>query len=96
MQKKFKIQKLHPQTIKNKLSTRKAANICRSLANSGIRIESPLQYVVWKAVMAKAKKMETVIEEIYKVNCFCLHFDEKNIVEYQVVCLQLPKVYLLR
>ena len=91
MQKKFKIQKIHPQTIKNKLSTRKAANICRSHANSGIRIESPLQYVVWKAVMAKAMKMETLIDEKNKINGFCLHFDGKKInnVEYQIVCLQI-------
>ena len=40
-------------SIKDKMSTRKAAKVCKSIAEEGISIPTPSHYGVWKKVMAQ-------------------------------------------
>ena len=49
--------------IKQKLSTRKAINICSSIASSGIDIPTPSQCGFWKRKMVEAKKRKKSLSD---------------------------------
>ena len=53
-------------SIKDKMSTRKAAKVCKSIAEEGINIPTPSQYGVWKKVMAQSNLMKEKIKKVVK------------------------------
>lgn len=73
-----------------KVSTKKAAKICKELAESGIQIATPSQPGVYKAVIKSAERKEKMLKETLKNENWCLHFDGKKIgnKELQVMFLK--------
>lgn len=72
------------------ISTRKAAKICEELAQSGIKISTPSQPAIYKAVMKSAEQKEELLKKQLKEENWCLHFDGKKIngKEVQVILLK--------
>ena len=60
-----------------KLSTKKAHIFCKTLAKSGICLQTPTQSGVYKAV-TKAEKLKNHCMETFKNEKWTLHFDRKE------------------
>jgi len=78
---------------KQSLSTNKASNVCRNLAEDGNDVPTPTQSGVWRRVIQDGEKKKIQIKMIIaNEKTFCIHFDGKRLsnIEYQVVCFQSP------
>lgn len=72
------------------VSTRKAAKICKELAVSGVKIATPSQPAIYKAVIKSSNQKEEILKATLKNESWCLHFDGKKInkKEIQVIVLK--------
>lgn len=72
------------------VSTKKAAKICKHLAESGVNISTPSQAGIYKAVMKSAERQEIFYLETLQNELWCIHFDGKKIddKEIQVIVLK--------
>jgi hypothetical protein len=73
-----------------RVSTRKAAKICKQLALDGVNIPTPSQAGVYKSVFKEASKLKKEMMKNLNTEQWSLHFDGKrlNENEYQVVVLK--------
>lgn len=72
------------------VSTKKAAKICKHLAESGVNISTPPQAGTYKAVMKSAERQEIFYLETLQNEFWCIHFDGEKIddKEIQVIVLK--------
>ena len=70
----------------SKISTNKAAKICKRLAHDGIEIPTPSQAAIYKSTFREAVKLKDEFKNTLKTEHWSLHFDGKQIEkkEYQV------------
>ena len=73
-----------------RVSTNKAANICKQLAREGIDIPTPCQSAIYKSTIKEAIKLKEEMIEKLHMESWSLHFDGKHIdrMDYQVVVLK--------
>lgn len=73
-----------------RVSTSKAAKICKQLARDGIDIPTPSQPAIYKSTFREAAKLKKEMIETLQTEQWSLHFDGKHIDEneYQVVVLK--------
>ena len=73
-----------------RVSTNKAAKICKQLAGEGIDIPTPCQSTIYKSTIKEAIKLKKEMIEKLHMKSWSLHFDGKHIdgIDYQVVVLK--------
>ena len=75
--------------ISSKLSTHRAATVCRKLPQDGISIETPSQSGVYKSTIKQATKLKEMKKTLQLEN-WSLHFDGKRLDnhKYQLLVLK--------
>ena len=73
-----------------RVSTNKAANICKQLAREGIEIPTLCQSAIYKSIIKDVIKLKKEMIEKLHMECWSLHFDGKHIdgIDYQVIVLK--------
>jgi hypothetical protein len=73
-----------------RVSTSKAAKICKQLSRDGVDIPTPSQAAIYKSTFKQAAKLKEELRETLQMEQWSLHFDGKHIEEheYQVVVLK--------
>lgn len=74
----------------SKLSTSKAATICRQLSQDGIDIQTPSQSGIFRSTIKEAVKLKEEMKKTLHLESWSLHFDGKRVShqEYQVLVLK--------
>ena len=71
-------------SIKHKMSARKAADRCQTICTKNCSISTPTHIAIWKATNRMASRIFNEIQEIIDKESFCLHFDGKKSVELNI------------
>jgi hypothetical protein len=63
----------------SKLSTSKAATICRQLSQDGIDIQTPSQSGIFRSTIKEAVKLKEEMKKTLHLESWSLHFDGKRV-----------------